>query len=392
MLPKCLTYVACPHNGWGWVQACVSILEAFPAEVMSPVLVIPRAFEAIAPTVNVKEVIPHPIPGRYMSVVSRPALSYYFWRELSKADPKSTIVYFWPAPPLSLIRHARRRGLITVREMVNTSPPTANKLIDDAYARLGIRRHFPSRERYIQEELNELRLYDYIMSPNERVEESLVAMGVDRRIILRSSYGWSPAKGSSNNAKVSSNKKAPGKTQFTLLFIGNDAIRKGVPQLLAAWKKSQVIGELIIVGSIDTIARPIVAPYLEGEGIRLVEFTRDLPELYRSADAFVLPSVEEGDPLVTYEAASFGLPIIATPMGSANIVKHGINGLIVNPHDVDGLAKAITCLASSPDLRTRMGVQAAKDAQDYTFENIGKHRAGVLRDLLSPVRPSCSAS
>jgi glycosyltransferase involved in cell wall biosynthesis len=152
---------------------------------------------------------------------------------------------------------------------------------------------------------------------------------------------------------------------------------------LAAWKKSQVIGELLIVGGIDPILRPIIAPYLESDSVRLLGSTQDVAELYRSADAFVLPSLEEGDPLVTYEAASFGLPIIATPMGSANIVKHGINGLVVNPHDSDGLAEAIACLANSPDLRTRMGLQAAKDAQGYTFEKIGKQRARMLKNVLS---------
>jgi glycosyltransferase involved in cell wall biosynthesis len=152
---------------------------------------------------------------------------------------------------------------------------------------------------------------------------------------------------------------------------------------LAAWKKSQVSGELLIVGGIDAILRPLFAPYLESDSVRLLASTHDVAELYRSADAFVLPSLEEGDPLVTYEAASFGLPIIATPMGSANIVKHGINGLVVSPHDVDGLAKAIACLASSPDLRTRLGLQAAKDAQGYTFEKIGKCRARMLKDVLS---------
>lgn len=374
---KCIMYMPLPfvRRGVGWVGAGVSILEAFPAEGISPTLVIPRAFDAIAPTVNVKEAIPNLISFRYASVISRPALNYFFLRELSKADPKNTIVYFWPAPPLFLIRHARLRGFITVREMINTSPPIANSILDDGYARLGLRRHGLSK-RYQENECRELELYDYFMSPNARVEESLVAMGVDQRIILRSTYGWSPA-------RFSSNQETPIKKQFRLLFIGQDAIRKGVPQLLAAWKKSQVIGELLIVGGIDPILRPIIAPYLESDSVRLLGSTQDVAELYRSADAFVLPSLEEGDPIVTYEAASFGLPIIATPMGSANIVKHGINGLVVSPHDVDGLAEAIACLANSPDLRTRMGSQAAKDAQGYTFEKIGKYRARTLKDVLS---------
>lgn len=383
---KCLAYVPVPHLGWGWVQACISILEGFPSGEVAPKLVIPRAFAAIAPTVNVREAVPRHVPFKYVSTISRPALNYSFRRELSKADPDDTVVYFWPSPPHSLVRYARQRGFVTVREMINTCTVTANGILDDAYARLGLgreRRHQVSNE-FEEGERRELGLYDYILSPNPRIEESLVAVGVDRATILRSTYGWSPA-------NLRSNREAPAKTKFRLLFIGNDSIRKGVPQLLAAWEKSQVAGELLVVGKIDAIVGPIVDPYLKNDSVRVAGFTRDLAELYESADAFVLPSLEEGDPLVTYEAASFGLPIIATPMGSANIVKHGINGLIVSPHDVDGLAKAIACLANSPDLRRRMGRQAAKDAQDYTFAKIGKDRAGMLKDALARSRPGRSA-
>jgi glycosyltransferase involved in cell wall biosynthesis len=159
-------------------------------------------------------------------------------------------------------------------------------------------------------------------------------------------------------------------------------VRKGVPQLLAAWKKSGTTGELLLVGSVEPAIKPLLASYLGGRGVRVAGFDFALERFYKSADIFVLPSIEEGDPLVTYEAAGCGLPVVATPMGSANIVKHGVNGLIVQPYDIDGLAQAISRLANSPELRNRLAQQAAKDAQNYTVEKIGKERAAILRHVL----------
>ena len=113
-----------------------------------------------------------------------------------------------------------------------------------------------------------------------------------------------------------------------------------------------------------------------------MNFVQDVGSLYRSADIFVFPTLEEGGPQVTYEAAGCGLPIITTPMGAARLVKNEVNGLIVGPAEVDGLAEAISRLATSRELRERLGHQAAIDAQRFTYEQVGIERASKLNPLL----------
>lgn len=370
-------YVPVPHLGWGWVQVCVSILEGFPSDTIGPVLYIPRTFRAIARTVSVREAVPHIVPFRYAACFSRSILNYRFRRALATAEPDSTIVYFWPSPPLSMVRYARKRGFITVREMINTCINSAQVILDDAYDRLGLTAVRPPRvsKEAADREQEELGLHNYIMSPNRRIDDSLVSIGIHQTKILRSTYGWSPSRIDS--------KRNLSKDRFRLLFVGGDTIRKGLPQLLAAWKRSNVSGELVVVGKVEPILHPIVAPYLERNDIRIVEFVQDLGPLYKSSDAFVLPSLEEGDPLVTYEAAASGLPIIATPMGSASILKHGHNGFVVQPYDIDELAEAIARLANSPEMRKQMGYQAAKDAQEFRLDKIGESRAKILNQLLA---------
>jgi glycosyltransferase involved in cell wall biosynthesis len=295
---------------------------------------------------------------------------------LSAANPSNTIVYFWPSPPTTLVNYARKRGFLTVREVINTFDATAKAILDDAYSRLGLQPHHGITEESISRDYEEMALHDYLFSPNPRVTESLVEAGLDRTKILQSSYGWSPASFASSTGERA-------RKGFRALFVGSVGVRKGVPQLLMAWKKSGVEGELVLVGKVEPPLKPLVASYVNGQGVRFGGFDLNVGQYFKSADIFVFPSLEEGDPLVAYEAAGCGLPVVATPMGSANIIKHGVNGLVVAPHDVDGLAQAISSLANSPELRHRLAQRAAMDAQSYTYEKVGYERAKVLSGLLA---------
>jgi len=370
-----LTYIPVPHLGYWVVQICVSILEHFPADVLSANLFLPRAFAPISRSVTVTEAIPRPIPYRVAWRIADRALTYRFKRALGAADPRNTIVYFWPMPPISLVRYARDRGFLTVREMINTGMWMAKPILDEAYHRLGLQPSHNITEEMVQRERDELRLHNYFFSSNQMVEKSLVEAGVNPAKILRTTFGWLPSRFASSVGEE--NRKG-----FRALFVGTICVRKGIPQLLAAWKKSGVKGELLLVGPVEEALKPSIAPYLDGHGVRLAGFVSNVGPLFKSADVFVFPTLEEGGPLVTYEAMGCGLPVITTTMGEARIVKDGVNGLLVDPYDVDGLARAISLLAGSPELRSRLGRQAADDAQNFTYDKVGNERARMLNGLL----------
>jgi glycosyltransferase involved in cell wall biosynthesis len=65
-----------------------------------------------------------------------------------------------------------------------------------------------------------------------------------------------------------------------------------------------------------------------------------VPELFRWADVFVLPSIVEGSATVTYEALLTGIPVITTP-NAGSIVRDGTDGMIVPVRDSLALANAI---------------------------------------------------
>jgi glycosyltransferase involved in cell wall biosynthesis len=159
-----------------------------------------------------------------------------------------------------------------------------------------------------------------------------------------------------------------------LLFVGRYGERKGCSELIAALAKARASGTeatLRFVGQeeYDGEERVLRNDVQEHELEGAVEFAgvKNGPELvacYAEAQVLCLPSRREGVPLVLLEAMSFGLPVIATPVGGiADYVSHEDNGLLVAPGDVEALAASIETLAGDPALRARLG-EAARRRMD----------------------------
>src|SRR6266576_5686779 len=76
------------------------------------------------------------------------------------------------------------------------------------------------------------------------------------------------------------------------------------------------------------------------DNIRLIGFARDVEEYLNQATIHVFPSQLEGSAKVTYEAAACGLPQVVT-RESGDVVRSGIDGIIVPSGNVDAIAGAI---------------------------------------------------
>lgn len=96
---------------------------------------------------------------------------------------------------------------------------------------------------------------------------------------------------------------------------------------------------------------------------------------------FVFPTLEEGGPQVTYEAAACGLPVVTTPMGAARLVEDGKTGLIVDAGNVPALAEALRTLAADPTFRQALGVAAQAEADRFEYRVVGKARAAQLHNV-----------
>ena len=167
----------------------------------------------------------------------------------------------------------------------------------------------------------------------------------------------------------------PQEPEPTLLFLGHLLRDKGVYDLVRAFaliapkfpRAKLILGG---VGDIEAvrqltaqleIPRRVTCPgWLDAER-KTAAFAGSL--------VFLLPSYAEGMPMALLEAMSWGLPVIATPVGGIpQVVEHEVSGLLVAPGDIKGCAAQMERLLTDPSLRERLGSAARERiAADFSL-------------------------
>jgi glycosyltransferase involved in cell wall biosynthesis len=99
-----------------------------------------------------------------------------------------------------------------------------------------------------------------------------------------------------------------------------------------------------------------------------------LPEFYAQADAFIIPSIEEGMAVVILQALACGCPVICTPnSGGEDVVVEGRNGFVIPLRDPGAIADRIERLRSNPTLQKEMSAAARASVQG---SRRGSHQPG----------------
>jgi glycosyltransferase involved in cell wall biosynthesis len=146
-----------------------------------------------------------------------------------------------------------------------------------------------------------------------------------------------------------------------LLFLGNLMERKGVSDLLHALARPEVMGGPWLAqfaGGGDKAHYDRLAQSLGLAG--QVEFIgwadqARAAELLAAADVLILPSYDEGLPLVILEALAYGVAVICTPVGEIpHVLSDGVDARFVQPGDRAGLAAAVNDLVLDASMRRRM--------------------------------------
>jgi glycosyltransferase involved in cell wall biosynthesis len=150
-----------------------------------------------------------------------------------------------------------------------------------------------------------------------------------------------------------------------ILFAARMLRDKGIEDLISATKilrKQKVNFELIVAGIIDSyssnaISKSEIEQWHNNGLIRWLENCRDMPKLLASVNIVVLPTTYgEGVPRILIEAASCGLPIVATNIaGCREIVHDGVNGFLVPPNNPEAIRVSLENLIKDACLRSRMG-------------------------------------
>jgi glycosyltransferase involved in cell wall biosynthesis len=147
-----------------------------------------------------------------------------------------------------------------------------------------------------------------------------------------------------------------------ILFLGALCREKGLEELVRAFARLTNPARLALVGpevQDGFVARlRSMATELGVDGSLLIPGAArgaDKDAWLERATVFVLPSHSEGQPISILEAMAAGLPVVASRVGAIpTMIESGLSGLLVNPGDVDGLARAIDRLLGDDGLRERM--------------------------------------
>lgn len=176
----------------------------------------------------------------------------------------------------------------------------------------------------------------------------------------------------------------PGRQPPLGIVVANLPPIKGHHLLVEALALLDDPPSFIFVGSgkeKEALTKRIVDTKLESK-VQIMDGVNDPGFLLSEAQMLVLPSLSEGLPNAVLETMAAGLPTIAFRVGGIpEIVVHGETGLLVEPGDVRGLARAIAQAANDPAWRERAGACAAARARLFSWESVINENFEMMQEV-----------
>jgi len=274
------------------------------------------------------------------------------------------VVHVWPRSATRTIEAARARGIRSFREVPNTHTANAYEVVAAESARLGLAprersSHAADPVRLATEE-REWATATALLVPSDAVATTFLDRGFDESRFRRHRYGCTPP-GPVERHDVDG---AP----LRAVFMGRVEPRKGLHHALDAWLASSASeqGTLLVFGAVDEAYRAVLGERLEHPSVQLRGLTAAPLEELAGADVLLLPSIEEGSALVTYEAQAVGcVPLVSTSAGA--LLEHDVHGLVHETGDVATLTAHLDLLSSSPETLRRLRLGALAHGPDLTW-------------------------
>jgi glycosyltransferase involved in cell wall biosynthesis len=321
------------------------------------------ALKVTTPLPQVVRALPYGMTGP----LSGRMLHKAYLRSLDDGD----IAYLWPSVPAEVYERVARRGIPIVIEAVNTRMKVAKPLLDAAYDALGLVPGHGITDQRIADQEARYAIADVVMAPSAGTETALAGSPLENRFI-RTSYGtwvrpdipFRPA-------------RRPG-SDVTFLFVGTCCVRKGTHLLLDLWRRMPANARLRLVGDFEPELARLYSDVLDQPNVSHACFRTNVKAEYERADVFVLPSLEEGDSIVTYEAASNALPVIASPVGAGRIGQETGAIFTVDAQDRAAFEDVVTRFARHDELRRSWGLWARKAAERYDWSHVGPRAFDAL--------------
>lgn len=301
-------------------------------------------------------------------------------RLLRRDRGRYDIVHCWPGGALATLTAAKALGVPAVLERPNTHTAFAYRVVAQEYERLGVtfprwNAHRPDARRLAREEA-EYRLATRLLAPSDAVAETFHARGFSPEWVARHRYGFDPQRFSAGAAA------RPQDAAFTAVFVGSCEPRKGLHHALDAWFRSGASqrGRLLVCGAFVPGYRELLDDQLRHPSVSILGHVTDVASVMRDSDVLVLPSIEEGSALVTYEAQSCGCVLVVSDAAGA-VCEHDRTGLVHRAGDVDQLTEHLRRLSLDPGLLARMRAATLARRSQLTWAAAATRLHDIYRDV-----------
>lgn len=308
-------------------------------------------------------------------------------RRLRKLAGQIDIVHTWPCAALETLKTAAQLGITTVLERPNAHTRFAYEAVGREAARLGI--ILPPGDEYyfkrdvLAKEEEEYGRADYLLCPSDFVAKTFVDQGFSPTKLARHQYGFDQSIFHPDPTPRDPHRG------LTVLFVGVCAVRKGLHFALEAWLRSPASahGTFLIAGKFLPAYEEKLAPLLSHPSVKVLGQRNDVAEWMRQSDILVLPSIEEGFPLVVAEAMGSGC-VALTSEACCELCRHMETGLVHSVGDIETLARQITCLHEDRALLSRLRTASLRTVPQITWRAAGARLLEVYRELLHCPKPA----
>ncbi len=356
----------------GLLSAGVDVL-LYPGALARPV---PDSVEVHPTLARGRLCLPYKLVGKLRALALHDRIVA---RRLEKLAGKVDVVHMWPCAALETIKVAKRLGIPTVLERPNAHTRFCYEVVAAENKRIGI--HTPHHEYQpddvvLAREEAEFDACDFLLCASEFAAKSFRDRGFPAGKLLRHQYGFDESE-----YFPTSELREPRK-RFTAIFVGVDAVRKGLHLAMEAWLSSPACkdGTFLIAGELNQEFKTRFATDLSHPSIVQLGHRHDVAQLMQGADVLLMPSIEEGFALVCAEAIGAGcVPLAST--ACTEMCRHMENALVHNVGDLATLRQQITGVYENPDLMTRLRAGALKSRSELTWAKAGHVLAGVYEQV-----------
>jgi len=170
-----------------------------------------------------------------------------------------------------------------------------------------------------------------------------------------------------------------------IIFAGRLSSEKGIDSLISIAQKLSDEIHLIILGA-GPEEQKIKDLTKTHKNIHFLGYQnkKDTISLIRGSDILIQPSLQEGISSTLLEAMVCKTAIIASNVGgNKEIIENGINGMLVEPHEIQSFVKQITNLLNDAQLRESLVNQASKNVEKYDWNHVGNLYLNIYKSILN---------